>query len=74
MIYISHFPPLTFSVLLALALPVALVARAGSVQAPVQNVSQQHLLLSGQLGCGRGQEAAPVLLHAVLTPPDKKKH
>ncbi len=49
------------------SLPVTLVARAGSVQAPVQNVSQQHLLLSGQLGCGRGQEAAPVLLHAVLT-------
>lgn len=70
----SYFPPLTFSILLALALPVALVAGAGSVQAPVQDVSQQRLLLSGQFGCGRGQEAAPVLLHAVLTPPDQQKH
>lgn len=60
---------LTFSVLLSLALPVSFVAGTGSVQAPVEDVAQQHLLLAGQLSSGRGQEAAPVCLHVILSSP-----
>ena len=61
-------PALTVALLLALTLLVALVARA-VVQAPVQEAAQQRLLLAGQFSGGRGDEAAPVLLEAVLPLP-----
>lgn len=67
----SRSPSLTIAVLLPLApfLLVALITRAGSVQAPVQDVTQQPFLLQGQFSCGRGHKAGSVGLHGIIPSP-----
>ena len=68
-----HTPiSLTLSILFSFAFLVSLVARTGRIQAPIEDVPQQRLLLSGQLCRGCGQKAAPVVLHALLSPPGWK--
>lgn len=57
---------------LALLLQVALVTRNGSVQAPVQDVPQERLLLIGQLCRGRCHKAGSVGLHVVIASPWEK--
>lgn len=64
-------PSLTIAILLHLALflLVALITGAGSVKAPVQDVTKQPFLLLGQLSRGRGHEAGSVGLHGIIPPP-----
>lgn len=59
--------PIFFCLAVFLAIP--LITGAGRVQTPVQDVSQQHLLLIGQLCCGRGHQAASVGLCAIIASP-----
>lgn len=54
---------------LAVFLAIPLITGAGRVQTPVQDVSQQHLLLIEQLCCGRGHQATSVGLCAIITSP-----
>ncbi len=57
---------------LALLLLVPLITGRGSVQAPVQEIAQQHLLLIRQLCSGRGYKARSVGLHGVIASPWEK--
>lgn len=71
---VKTFSALTIAIFLSLALLllVALITGTGSVQAPVQDVAQECLLLIGQLGCGRGHKAHSVGLHGVIASPGER--